>query len=693
MRIHSVSYFAINPGYSINISNSTKTKLEISINIIVIIFFVWLFLFIKLNLTNENINNPFLFLEDEELIKKESVLNSKYSMENLYKNNNNKSLRKLTTFFQGKYSKEDFIKKKQLKNIIDKLTNTKYIGKWFTKKNETKKLMIGDSIEGFTKIKFKRAIEISNREDALAILVNNYEDKYINHWLQHTSFILNKNLNLTSDKENNLLYFNGKWETDVDYGELFITKISRRSPCSSNLQITFPLKNVKIITNISNGESFTETIDTIDNTNFSLYFNSSCGFNMSMELHLDDLKRLKETNIELNKYIISLSIILLLEMMSVFLMNKDLKNNNEAIKCISLFTIIQNINWHFYCCMTHITWSITNFNYFYHFNIISLLYIFIIIGFDFGFIFSYWKIKKDHVTNREFINLKIIFYITFYLFFFFSFYIISDILIYYPLIIISGIIMWTPQIIYNTIHYNRYIYPFFYIITSSIERLFFGFYFRGYDKNFYKIKGNKLFIYIIIIYYIINYIILLLQLIKGPRFFMKKKYIRQDFDFYKTKEELMESSNDIENVECVICLQPIFCDEISDSNVKEKEDNSTTDSNTSRNGIELSINELNKGKQNMEINILKNKKFKKKNNVNKPKKKCCNNIYYNLKEIIDILFYKGFYKFYRISKNPHNKKYMKTPCNHAFHSICLEKWFIRKKECPNCRNNLSDKIT
>ncbi len=95
----------------------------------------------------------------------------------------------------------------------------------------------------------------------------------------------------------------------------------------------------------------------------------------------------------------------------------------------------------------------------------------------------------------------------------------------------------------------------------------------------------------------------------------------------------------------------------------------------------------------MEINILKNKKFKKKNNVNELKKKCCNNIYYNFKEIISILFLKGFYKFYRIPKNPQNKKYMKTPCNHAFHSICLEKWLIRKKECPNCRYNLTDKIT
>ena len=79
-----------------------------------------------------------------------------------------------------------------MKNIIDKLTKTKYIGKWFTKEEEKKKLMIGDSIEGFTKLKFNRATELSTREEALAILISNYEDKYINHWLHHSSFILSK---------------------------------------------------------------------------------------------------------------------------------------------------------------------------------------------------------------------------------------------------------------------------------------------------------------------------------------------------------------------------------------------------------------------------------------------------------------------------------------------------------------------
>jgi hypothetical protein len=258
--------------------------------------------------------------------------------------------------------------------------------------------------------------------------------------------------------------------------------------------------------------------------------------------------------------------------------------------------------------------------------------------------------------------------------------------------------MWTPQIIYNIINYNKYIYPFFYFIIASIERLFFGFYFRAYNQNFFSIKGDKIIIYILIIYFIINYIILFLQSFKGPRFFLSKKYIKEDFDFYKTKDELLEFSSNISNLECVICLQPIFCDddETDDNNGKEKNNddnnnNINTDCNLSIN--EMSINDLNKEKKNMEINNLKQKKVNMSTKVKKKGKKFWNNFCYNLKEIINILFLEGFFKFYRISKNPQNKKYMKTPCNHAFHSLCLEKWLVRKKECPNCRHDLTGLIS
>ena len=120
---------------------------------------------------------------------------------------------------------------------------------------------------------------------------------------------------------------------------------------------------------------------------------------MSMEISPENPKRLNDTKNEVNKYAIVLFIILILNMLSIYLMNNDLKKNNEIISCISLFNLIQNLDWHIYCCMTHITWSVTNNKYFYHFITIALLYLFNIIVFDFGFIYYYWKIKKEYIEN------------------------------------------------------------------------------------------------------------------------------------------------------------------------------------------------------------------------------------------------------------------------------------------------------
>ena len=687
MRIHNLSFYIRNQILlSNNNLNEISKKLELAINLFIILSFLWFFLFIKIALIKESITNPFLYLQKDDTEKKDYILSLDNSDNDKKKNLKYISLRELTTFFHGKYSKEDFIKRKRIKYIVDKLTETKYIGKWFTKEEEEKKLLIGDSIEGLTKIKFTEAFEIRTKESVLALFINNYEDKYINHWFHHKSFIFDQNLSLNSDKENNKLYINGSWRTELEYGEIFSQKISR-SPCKSYLTMEFPLKNITFLTNLTNEESFKETIDIIDNSNFTINFKSSCGFNMTMEIHPEEPEIMNETKNEVNKYVLIIFTIIILHMLSMYMMNLNLKNNTEALNCISLFTLIQNINWHSYVCMTHITWSITNNRFFYHFSAISLLYLFNIMVFDFSFIFNYWKLKKEHISNRKLINLKLCFYLSFYLFFFASLFMKGDIMIYYPLIYISSIIMWTPQIIHNVIYYNKYIYPISYVVISSIERLFFAFYFRGYDKNFYRIKGDHFFIYVIIIYFIIIFIILFLQMFKGPRFFFPKKYQKEDFDFYKTKEELLDSPKDISGVECVICLLPIFYEESNPSNNKIEINNtegSVSDRNSSRS--ELGENNVNKSviiKINSESQI---KNIKENNGEKNCKISNC------LKEIFGIIFIKGFYKFYRISKNPYNKEYMKTPCNHVFHAMCLEKWFSRKKECPNCRYDLSDTI-
>jgi hypothetical protein len=34
------------------------------------------------------------------------------------------------------------------------------------------------------------------------------------------------------------------------------------------------------------------------------------------------------------------------------------------------------------------------------------------------------------------------------------------------------------------------------------------------------------------------------------------------------------------------------------------------------------------------------------------------------------------------------EEYMKTPCNHKFHEVCLRDWLNIKLECPTCRTEI-----
>ena len=46
---------------------------------------------------------------------------------------------------------------------------------------------------------------------------------------------------------------------------------------------------------------------------------------------------------------------------------------------------------------------------------------------------------------------------------------------------------------------------------------------------------------------------------------------------------------------------------------------------------------------------------------------------------------------FHVAKSSGNKKpFMVTPCDHYFHTPCLESWLKQKRECPCCRKEINE---
>ena len=366
---------------------------------------------------------------------------------------------------------------------------------------------------------------------------------------------------------------------------------------------------------------------------------------------------IKIKNSELEKknvtfYSILTIIICLLIAFNTSIIQYKLKDSEGFANGISLLTIYGNIIWNSYGCLCHFFLTLNYPNYLHQFSFPTITFFINFSITDLQFLYSIWRIKyKNELTDPIIVRKKLIkLYFMFYLGMFFSLFFITKFLFDKYYIILGILLTWMPQILFNIYYNNRVALPWSYIIFISIYRLFVPCYFRINKNNFFLISPDYSFSIFIIFLMLIQILILYYQNIKGSRFFLPEKYKKKKFEYYKNKEEIMNLNSNANNIECVICLNPLFNEENeNDPNMK------------------LFLNDFITLDQNEHVQILKD-------NYNIYDKKT------NWKDKFISLF-----EFSERSLNFENKKYIITPCKHYFHSKCLEMWFQRKRECPNCR--------
>ena len=588
------------------------------------------------------------------------------------------------------YTKEDFLRDYQKKAIFGGMISKLYEGTWETISNNKKSndnFKVGNSKKGKALLKFERAIETNTNEEALAVIFKLYENDYIDNWFIAKNFAKTKNLVFSVINKTNIndtFIINSNFISNYEIGEIFSTKQSPDINCNTNINISFPTKYFLLILSLNNGTKLISNITSINNQTCELDIYSSCGFSLKFKgnILINNYSKMKT---KVNFYLYLLISISFLSMISTTILTQNIYNNHSVLSALNMFSVSQNSIWHSYCCMSNIYLAMNHPSFTIEFCIVSCFYLFNFTIFDSRLLFSYWKVQSSILNNSLFLRLKLKFYVIFYIFFFASFFFLCTWFYDYFYISILIFLLWVPQILQNIIKNNKFVFPLIYIIGNTLDRIIIPLYFRGFD-NFFSIKKNLLFILFIFSFIVLCIIFLYLQLFYGNRFFLAEKCQIEEFNYYRTKEELIAYKDNISSEECVICLFPIFETEKEDNNSNEVNNNNNKNINDEilkgeeviarLNSDHLNNNLYIKANTNPEEQILKLK-------IKDYEKKIINKL--GIKQILKIIFCKNFFSFYKLNENIYNKKYMLTPCHHVFHTECLETWFERKKECPNCR--------
>ena len=465
------------------------------------------------------------------------------------------------------------------------------------------------------------------------ILFKLFEGKYSDSWAIITNIeIKETNININES------YINNEFTSIIEFGEN-LNRPFKTMKCQSNIKLNYEKnQNDKII-------KFNGT-----------FTSENCDYQFKFETEL-----LKEEIPfwEVTIYSIISTIISLLTMFNTIW--TILKINGSLVygNSISLMTICINIIWDAYGCLCHFFLFVFYRNYSYQFAIPAFVNFINFSIIDLRLLYVVWSLKNTHlITDPLVLRRKLIqFYLFFYLIMFFCFLFVMKFYFDKIYILIEIVITWIPQIVYNSIYKNKVSFPIIYIILIDLNRIFPSLYFRCYSNNFFQFSPDYLFVIIIFILLFIFSSFLYSQSIFGSRWFLPESFKQKSFDFYKTEKEIKEIKNNIDSLECIICLSPIF----------QNEDNlNNNNNNNSSEYISINVNDTDE-----DISIKSGEKVY---NNNNNKRKC---------------HWDYFLDFHERSWNISNKPIMITPCQHIFHSNCLEEWLQMKKECPSCRRDLS----
>ena len=304
--------------------------------------------------------------------------------------------------------------------------------------------------------------------------------------------------------------------------------------------------------------------------------------------------------------------------------------NNQMALNVDLYTIFMQIMWCALICGVNFFLSLTYEPLTYEYGMPSMVYFALFSIFLLRILFIGWKSRYMELLFNDMAQFRkklFKFYLIFYCLLFCT---LISIKLWYTYFVFTFFLFastWIFQIYYSAKNGTKPPMPYSYICITSLFKILIPIYLKAYNNNIFSLRPSYLKVFLCVTIVFIEAIIVSLQKLLGPKFFIPRSFRQQSFDYYKSAEEIPDNAK---NNECVICLE-----NLDNLRVNMEDENDEAFNNPSVNYIE-------------KLALMIQKWNKKKN----------------------------------------NKPYMKTPCGHTFHSRCLETWLEVKNECPYCRQKI-----
>ena len=597
-------------------------------------FFIVIFLHICLITYKLYINDIIIrknkLLFNNEPIVNNNLLNNKRDLDFEIKNNTNYN-----------HSKEEEIIEKIIKDysFLINLTSNNYSGNWSHFSFKKNSFFDENIKEGEVKLYFEKANINSNslppedRVNLMNVNINIKEGKYSDKLIRinYTFPINNKNIQYLDD------------------GTIIINNTNINLKCFNLYYYIYLISKETI--NRTNITLILKREEHIYSPTFKIK-NYSPFNNVKLIISSDILKVDLDTAIahddEIQKvriYAFFISFFGILEIYYCSKLINKINLQNDIAKKISTITILINCCIKLVICIIHFYLSVKpsdeDEGISYQYGIVTIIYFFGFTGFELKLLLLVFKIKNN-LRNRNLYRRRLLsLYIMFYIIFVIISINMKQCITNFNLITIVYTLSWLSQILVSVCQNSRPPIPRLYIVWSSLSRLYLPIYAKGFKYNCFNLRPSYLKVLLLIIITFIEAIILLLQKSLGPRIIIPKKFRKQNqvFDYYKDKVNIQKHVS--QNPICVICLENLSVDVDENFNRIKKAKKPKTIGNKIMSIFYLDI-------------------------LNEKIKKCLK---------------------YLEGKNI-KKKYMITPCDHVFHTVCLEKWIKLKSECPYCKTNI-----